>query len=67
MCTRVTCKTCGRPSYAGCGRHIEAVLGDVPVDGRCRCRERRAADEKAAPPAGATNWLSSIFAGKPRP
>ena len=29
MCQRVTCKSCGKPTYAGCGRHIEAVLGDA--------------------------------------
>lgn len=47
MCTRVTCSHCGKPSYAGCGRHVEQVLGDVPQAERCRCREERG--EKAAP------------------
>ena len=33
MCQRVTCKDCGKPSFRGCGRHIEQVLGDVsPAD-----------------------------------
>lgn len=49
MCQRVTCKTCGKPTFAGCGRHIEAVLGDVAPDDRCRCRENSV--EKKAPPA----------------
>jgi hypothetical protein len=40
MCQRVVCSQCGRPTYAGCGRHVEAVLGDVPQAERCRCRER---------------------------
>ncbi|MCC6215874.1 MAG: hypothetical protein IT376_13500 [Polyangiaceae bacterium] len=44
MCRRVTCKRCGRPSYEGCGAHIEQVLGDVPRERRCRCRERAAAE-----------------------
>ncbi len=39
MCHRVTCRRCGKPTYAGCGAHIEQVLGDVPRDQRCRCRE----------------------------
>jgi hypothetical protein len=39
MCMRVQCKICKRPTYTGCGAHIEAVLGDVPVAERCRCRE----------------------------
>lgn len=39
MCQRVQCSNCKKPTYAGCGRHIEQVLGDVPKDERCRCRE----------------------------
>ena len=37
MCTAVTCAACGRPSYVGCGEHVEQVLGGVPADERCRC------------------------------
>lgn len=37
MCRRVDCEECGLPTYEGCGRHIEQVLGDVPEDQRCRC------------------------------
>jgi hypothetical protein len=40
MCQRVTCSSCGKPTFAGCGRHVESVLGDVPREARCRCRER---------------------------
>jgi hypothetical protein len=43
MCQRVTCSSCGKPTYAGCGRHIEAVLGDVPQAERCQCRSKQAA------------------------
>lgn len=42
MCRRVTCERCGKPTYAGCGMHVEQVLGDVPKAERCTCRERRA-------------------------
>ena len=42
MCIRVTCQNCQRPTYAGCGMHIEEVLGDVPRDQQCRCHEARA-------------------------
>lgn len=37
MCRRITCKSCGKPSFAGCGAHIEQVLGDVPPAQRCHC------------------------------
>ncbi|KAJ1967375.1 hypothetical protein IWQ62_001903 [Dispira parvispora] len=40
MCRRTTCDKCHKPSYMGCGRHIEQVLGDVPKDQRCKCREQ---------------------------
>lgn len=63
MCQRVTCKNCGRPTYAGCGRHIEAVLGDVAPEARCRCRELKA--EQAPPSTGRSSWISSLL-GKSR-
>ncbi len=47
MCRRTTCETCHKPTFAGCGMHIEAVLGDVPKSERCTCREK--ASSKAAP------------------
>ena len=42
MCRRVECHKCGRPTYAGCGMHVEQVLGNVPPAQRCRCREEKA-------------------------
>ena len=39
MCRRVRCSKCGKPTFAGCGMHVEQVLGDVPKDQRCRCHE----------------------------
>ena len=48
MCTRVNCRRCGKPTYAGCGRHIEQVLGNVPADQRCRCREERRAESSGS-------------------
>jgi hypothetical protein len=45
MCRRVECAKCGRPTYAGCGLHIEQVLGDVPPAERCRCHEEPAKND----------------------
>ena len=42
MCQRVTCSSCGKPSFVGCGMHVEQVLRDVPAADRCRCREEGA-------------------------
>lgn len=49
MCQRVECRTCGKPTYAGCGAHVEDVLGDVPPADRCRCREKAARDSQDGP------------------
>ncbi len=53
MCRRVTCKTCGKPDWAGCGAHVDAVLGDVPKADRCHCAEERARARVAARGSGA--------------
>jgi len=37
MCYKVDCEKCGKPTYKGCGRHIEEVLDDVPEEDRCSC------------------------------
>jgi len=34
---KVDCSTCGKPTWKGCGQHIEQALKDVPVDERCQC------------------------------
>ena len=52
MCRRVDCSRCGRPTYAGCGAHVEQVLGGVPAADRCHCREEKA--DAVAPAAGAS-------------
>jgi len=46
MCQRVKCSSCGKPSYVGCGAHVEQVLGDVPPPQRCRCREAKRTESR---------------------
>lgn len=36
MCRRVTCNECGKATFAGCGMHVEQVLGGVPPEQRCQ-------------------------------
>jgi len=67
MCHRITCRTCGKPSYAGCGLHVEMVLADVPRDLRCRCREERAALREAAAAAKRAEKAARRAAGRGRP
>ena len=35
MCSLVTCKVCNKPTWAGCGEHIEYALADVAIADRC--------------------------------
>ena len=37
MCRPITCARCQRPTWRGCGRHVEQVLGHVPESERCTC------------------------------
>ena len=37
MCQKVTCQRCGKPTWRGCGEHVEQALRDVPVAERCSC------------------------------
>lgn len=60
MCQRVTCSTCGKPTFAGCGRHVEAVLGDVPRAERCRCREE-ASEKSESERSGGKGLFAAIF------
>ncbi|GAA2093379.1 hypothetical protein GCM10009759_19860 [Kitasatospora saccharophila] len=64
MCRRVSCKSCGKPSFAGCGMHVEQVLTGVPKAQRCSC----AADAKTAKASGAAraggeagSWFSRLW------
>jgi hypothetical protein len=35
MCRAVTCPTCGKVTWAGCGDHVDSVMGGVPEQDRC--------------------------------
>lgn len=49
MCMRTTCLTCGKPTWTGCGKHIEQAMAGVPVEARCVCPP----DQKAPAPVPA--------------
>jgi hypothetical protein len=65
MCRRIDCAKCGRPSYAGCGAHVEQVLASVPPAERCCCGEAKAkAKAKEAKPEGRKeprSWLRDLL------
>jgi hypothetical protein len=45
------------PTYAGCGKHIEQVLGSVPPAERCHCREQA----RLAGSTGKRSFLKRLF------
>ncbi len=59
MCKQVTCRDCGKPTWAGCGAHIEQTLAHVPKAERCSCRETGAKAEGKG--AGPRRKLFGIF------
>lgn len=42
MCRQVTCRTCGRTSWAGCGQHVDQVMRGVEQADRCPGHEKAA-------------------------
>ena len=66
MCRRVDCPKCGRPTYSGCGAHVEQVLGGVAPADRCRCREAKEAKRETgtdgrAAGSGRRSWFRGLF------
>lgn len=37
MCSKVMCVTCQKPTWEGCGEHVEDALAGVPESERCQC------------------------------
>jgi hypothetical protein len=35
MCRAITCRTCGKTTWAGCGQHVDQVLRGVAAADRC--------------------------------
>ena len=36
MCRPVTCKKCGKTTWAGCGQHVDQVMAGIPAAKRCQ-------------------------------
>jgi len=62
MCRRVECSKCGRPTFAGCGAHVEQVLRDVPRADRCQCREKKSENTEPTKTSESRSWLRNLFA-----
>lgn len=60
MCRAVTCRKCGKTTWAGCGNHVDQVMRNVPKSNRCTCGASKAAPAKADRAAGA-GWFGRLF------
>lgn len=38
MCYPVECPRCHKTTWAGCGEHVEDVMGSVPKVQQCTCQ-----------------------------
>ncbi|CAG8624171.1 3792_t:CDS:2, partial [Racocetra persica] len=47
MCIKVTCQTCGKYTWAGCGRHADAVMSQIPKEDHCICKRNTQADSSS--------------------
>ena len=54
MCHPTTCRTCGKTTWAGCGRHVEQALAGVPRAERCA----------GHPTTGSSGLLGRLFGGR---
>lgn len=53
MCRAVTCKVCGKTTWAGCGQHIDQVRATVPASQWCPGHDEGADAAKGAASVGA--------------
>ena len=57
MCRPVTCRTCGKTTWAGCGRHVARVKAGVPAGQWCTC-------ERDAPASATAGGLLARLFGR---
>ena len=39
MCSKVICNLCRKPTWDGCGQHIEEALAGIAEADRCKCNQ----------------------------
>lgn len=44
VCYPVTCSTCKKTTWGGCGAHVDSVMKSVPASRRCECTTDAATD-----------------------
>ncbi|MCA1782151.1 MAG: hypothetical protein LC679_08255 [Intrasporangiaceae bacterium] len=59
MCSKATCRACGKTTWSGCGQHVQQVMGGVPRNQQCVCTDADRAAARDAARSGA--WYSRMF------
>lgn len=54
MCYPITCSTCKKTTWDGCGSHVDSVMNAVPASRRCVC-------EKGPAPTGGRGIFGRIL------
>ncbi len=57
MCSPVRCRTCGKTTWAGCGRHVASVKARVPAENWCEGH----AKEPAASATSGGGFFGRLF------
>ena len=55
MCRAVTCRKCGKTTWAGCGQHVKQVLAGVPASQRCAGHAQDSGDDSGG------GWLRRLI------
>jgi hypothetical protein len=61
MCRAVHCKTCGKTTWAGCGRHIANVKATVPAGRWCAGGHSTGEKTAAARSSGDGSFFGKLF------
>ncbi len=59
MCRAVTCRTCGKTTWAGCGQHVAAVKASVRASEWCNGKHTPAQVDAARASKG--GFLTKLF------
>ncbi|KAF7809773.1 Phototropic-responsive NPH3 family protein isoform 1 [Senna tora] len=63
MCFRVECKSCGKYTWAGCGKHLKALYSSIDEGKHCMCRSWPGVVIPNQPPAATSTPQQPIQSG----
>lgn len=63
MCYQVTCSECKKPTWGGCGKHIDGVFTNFKYEDRCACKARTQEEQNKNAPGGGGKHDKSLLPG----